>query len=177
MLLTAPVWHNAASQFLALEQRTVQGPVHQDSSFMMEDVVFFQIKQGADDLLLRAKRLLGVGENKGFTLEGADAVRLGPKPAHITAGSAYYQPNQEILTMLDEVVVETAKIVVKTPAMRYLAKFETIKSAADVELVGQGFNITGTSFMYNLNSGDLRVGKRVTFHYTPPAPEETILKQ
>ena len=174
ILLTFPFWHGAASRFLTIEQQSSkQGPVHQNSNFILEDVVFLQVKQGVEDLLLRAKRLHGTGENTGYDLEEADAKRLGPRPAHITSGNAHYDPDREILTMLDDVIVQTADLVVKTPAMRYLAKFETIKSAADVEMVGQGFNITGTTFMYNLASGNLRVGKRVIFRYTPSLNKQT----
>lgn len=135
---------------------------------MMEDVAFFQAKQGVADFQLKAKRLHGAGEDTGYDLEEAEAERLGPRPAHITGGNAHYDPEREILTMLDDVVVRTADLEVKTPAMRYLARFETVKSAADVEMKGKGFNITGTTFMYNLANGNLRVGKRVSFLYTPP---------
>jgi len=144
---------------------------------MLEDVVFMQVKQGVEDLLLRAKRLRGAGDDKGYDLEEADAKRLGPKPTHITGGYAHYDPDHEILTLLDDVIVQTPDIVVKTPAMRYLAKFETLKSAAEVEMVGQGFNITGTTFMYNLANGNLRVGKRVSFHYTPPLSQTNHPKE
>ncbi len=140
---------------------------------MMEDVVFLQVKQGVDDLLLHAKRLYGADDSQGFDLEQADAKRLGPSPFRITGGSAHYDPNQDILTMLDDVVVQTADLVVKTPAMRYLTRFATFKGAAEVELTGKGFNINGTSFMYNHESGYLRVGERVKFLYTPPSPQTT----
>lgn len=167
--LTAPLWHGALGRFLTLEQRSaLLEPGHPDARFQMEGIVFRQVKQGTDDLLLHAKRLHGMDEGRGFDLEEAEAKRLGPRPLSITGGSAHYDPDQQILTMQDDVVVQTADLSVKTPAMRYLAKFETIKSAAEVEIVGSGFTITGTSFMYNLSSGDLRVGKRVRCLYTPP---------
>lgn len=140
---------------------------------MMEDVVFRQVKQGVDDLLLHAKRLQGADDNQGFNLETAEAKRLGPRPLSIKGGSAHYNPEHEILTLLDEVVVQTADLVVKTPALRYLVKFATFKGATEVELTGSGFNINGTSFMYNHDNGTLRVGKRVKFLYTPPAPQAT----
>lgn len=171
ILLTAPLWHGAAAQFLSLEQRTsMKAPAHQDSSFMMEDVVFRQVQHGLDEYLLHALRLQGADQNKGFDLERVEAQRLGPNPFSISGGNAHYDPDQEVLTMLDDVVVHTADLVVKTPVLRYLAKFATFKGAAEVELIGQGFNISGTSFMYNHESGNLRVGQRVKFIYTPPAP-------
>ena len=174
LLLTSPLWHGTASQFLTIEQQSSKkGPIHQDSNFMMEDIAFLQAKQGVSDLLLHAKRLHGASEKEGFDLVDADAKRLGPRPAHITGGNAHYDPEKEILTILDDVIVQTADLVVKTSVMRYLARFETIKSAADVEMTGQGFNLTGNTFMYNLTSGNLRVGKRVSFLYTPPVKQIT----
>ncbi|MDD5758918.1 MAG: LPS export ABC transporter periplasmic protein LptC [Desulfobulbaceae bacterium] len=170
LLVTSPLWYGAAARFLTLEQKTSSTiPVHQDSNFSMEDVVFIQAKQGVNELLLRAKRLRGAGDNNGFDLDEADAKRLGTRPTHITGGSAHYDPEHEILTVLDDVVIKTNDLEVRTPAMRYLSKFETVKSAADVEMKGQGFFISGTSFMYNLASGNLRIGKRVNFLYTPPS--------
>lgn len=174
LLLTSPLWHGAAANFLTLEQQVSSAsPVHQDSNFSMEDVVFLQAKQGINELLLQAKHLRGAGENNGFFLEEADAKRLGPNPAHITGGNAHYDSRHEILTMLDDVVIKTRDLEVKTPVMRYLTKFETVKSAADVEITGQGFAISGTSFMYNLANGNLRIGKRVNFLYTPPSGQTT----
>lgn len=174
VLLSAPLWHDAASNFLRLEQRTSTPlPEHQDSSFHMEDIVFRQIKQGADELLLHAKLLRGADVNKEINLENAAVNRLGPNPFSITSGRAHYAPDQAILTMLDDVLIQTADLVVKTQAMRYLTKFATFKGATEVELIGQGFNINGTSFMYKYDSGDLRVGKRVNFLYTPPTPPAT----
>jgi LPS export ABC transporter protein LptC len=140
---------------------------------MMEEVDFSQIKQGVLDLRLRGLRLHGAGEGQGFDLEEATAQRLGPSPARITSGHAHYDPEKEILTMQDDVVLQTADLVIRTMAMRYLAKFETVKSAADVEMVGHGFNITGTTFMYNLATGNLRIGERVRFLYTPPPTPPT----
>ena len=178
IVLTSPLWHGPASRFLTLEHRvSTTAPVHQDSSFTMEDVAFYQVKRGADDLLLRAKRLRGAGDDKGYELEEADAKRLGSSPVHIISGNAHYDPERQILTMLDKVVVQTADLVVRTVAMRYLAKFDTIKSAAEVEMIGNGFNITGTSFMYNLTNRNLRVGKRVRFLYTPPPSPQSQGKQ
>lgn len=140
---------------------------------MMQDLVFRQVIQGADEFLLHARRLDGADQNKGFNLSQVKAERLGQNPFKISGGNAHYDPEQNILTMLDDVVAETAELVIKSQAMRYLTKFSTFKGATEVELSGKGFNISGTSFMYNHDSGNLRVGKRVNFQYTPAALQET----
>lgn len=173
LLLTAPLWHGAMASFLTLEQGPAKAMVHQDSSFLLEEVLFTQVSRDGDDLTLRAKRLHGTESGQGFSLEEADAKRPGPDPLHMSSGSAYYDPDQQILTALNHVVVETADLMVRTEALRYLVKYETLKSAAEVEIEGQGMVLTGTSFMYNLKSGALRVGQRVRFRYAPPASSST----
>ena len=77
---------------------------------MLEDVVFSQIRHGTEEAVVHAKSLHGTDDNSLFTLEGADARRLGPRPVHITGGNALYDPRTQILTILDNVVVETAEI-------------------------------------------------------------------
>lgn len=168
ILLTTPLWQGAMQRFLTLEQGPITAPFHQDSSFLLEDLLFSQINQGEEKgVTLRAKRAHGNEQGSGFDLEGTDVRRLGPNPLHITSGQAFFDPDRQILTLLEAVVVETADLVVRTPAMRYLAKYETLKSATEVEMTGNGMTLTGTSFMYNLKNGNLRVGQRVRFHYTP----------
>jgi LPS export ABC transporter protein LptC len=168
ILLTVPLWYGAMARFLTLGQvHTNTPPSHQDSRFTLEDVVFSQFRHGTEEAVVHAKSLHGTDDNSLFTLEGADARRLGPRPIHITGGNALYDPKTQILTILDNVVVETADLVVKTQALRYLTQFATLKSAADIEIVGQGLTITGTSFMYNLDSGVLRVGERVHCLFAP----------
>ena len=192
LLLSLPLWQGAMSRFLTLDPGAITAPLHQDSSFLLEEVLFDQTSRGGagqsppefdsvqsppqlagdEEVTLRARRVHGNDQGSGFTLEGADATRLGPRPLHISGGQAFFDPDRQILTLLDAVVVETADLVVRTPALRYLAKFETIKSAAEVEMTGKGMTLSGTSFMYNLQNGDLRVGERVRFHFTPALPRQ-----
>ena len=168
LLLTIPLWQGTIAQFLTLPQTPFTAPLHQDSSFMLEEVLYSEVTSGDETLALKAKRLHGKDQGSGFTLEGADAQRLGDNPLHITANNAFFDPEQQILTLMDDVVVETTSLLVRTQALRYLAKFEIMKSASEVALRGEGIELTGTSFMYDLRNGDLRVGERVHFLYTPP---------
>lgn len=172
ILLSAPLWHGPVADFLAIRHQALeQKPAHQDSNFTMEGVLFRQARQGVEELMLKAKRLRGAGQGKGFDLEGAEAKRLGGRLLHIRGGQAHYDPETEILTVLDDVAVQTDDFKLETPAMRYLARFETVKSAAAVTIQGHGFDVSGTSFMYNLANGTLRIGERVSFRYAPPLTE------
>ncbi len=172
MLLTLPLWQGAMTRFLTLEQGQATAPLHQDTSFLLEELLFREINHGGDALSFKAKRLHGRDQASDFSMEGIDATRLGPEPLHITGNSATFDQSRQILTLLDTVVVETAKLVVKADAMRYLLKFGVLKSAAEVEMKGEGIELSGTSFMYNVKSGGLRVGQRVHFLYTPPPSTE-----
>lgn len=167
LLLTLPLWHGALTRFLTLEHGKITTPLHQDSSFELHKVVFREIDSRGKSLLLKAKRLHGRDQASGFSLDGIDANRPGSAPLHISGNSATFDPARQILTILGSVVVETANLMVKTDAMRYLIKFDTIKSAAPVEMSAEGIDLSGTSFMYNLEKGTLRVGQRVHFRYTP----------
>jgi lipopolysaccharide export system protein LptA len=81
----------------------------------------------------------------------------------IKSGGAVYNTDQEIITLLDNVVVTSNDFVLKTDVMRYLIKFRKAKSAAAVQAVGRDMKISGNSFMYDLNNGGFRVGSRVHF--------------
>jgi len=172
ILLISPLWQGAVSHFLRIEQHgSWPSPSRQSSQFSMDDIVFRQARQGVNDILLRAKHLEGTEEGSGIDLDEAYAQRLGPQAAHIRGGHAHYDPAQAILTVIDDVVINTPELRVATPALRFLSRFQTVKSAADVAMQGQGFSLTGTSFMYNLANGNLRVGQRVSFLFTPGPPQ------
>lgn len=170
LLLSIPIWQGFAAQFLTIDQGITTPPVRQDKSFTLEGVAFTQTSFGIKDITLNAKRLLGTNETGTITMEEIDANRWGANPVHIVSGSAAYDPDQEIITLLDNVLVEAANLIIKTPFMRYLVKYDTIKSAGEVSIIGDNTTLSGTSFMYNLNTSGLRVGKRVHFRYTPVPP-------
>jgi len=172
ILLISPLWQGAASHFLRIEPNTSwPAPRQQGSQFSMDDIVFSQAKRGIHDILLRAKHLEGTDEGQGFDLDEAYAQRLSPQAAHIRGGHAHYDVGQAILTVVDDVVVKTPDLQVTTQALRFLSRFQTVKSAAEVAMQGEGFSLTGTSFMYNLATGDLRVGQRVSFLFSPIPPQ------
>lgn len=167
ILLSLPLWQSGAGHFLNIEQGPFTPPVRQDKSFTLEGLEFTQTTQGFREVIIRAKRLHSSSESDTITLEDVNANRFGKTPLHIVSGSAAYDPNREIVTLMDEVLMEAADLVIKTPVMRYLVNYDTIKSAAEVSVTGTEIKLTGTTFMYNLNSGDMRIGKRVNFLYTP----------
>lgn len=170
IILSIPLWQGFAGRFLTIEQGAVAPPVRQETNFTLEGVTFSQTTHGVRDVTLKAKHLFTSNENGIITMDEIDANRLGNNPVHIISGSAVYDPDKEIITLLDDVLVEAANLVIKTPFMRYLVKHETIKSAGEVSITGDEITLRGTSFMYNLITSDMRIGKRVHFTYTPVLP-------
>ena len=163
LLLLMPFWREPVAGFLAVEQRAVVDSARQKSSFVMDGVRLSQTKKGREEMRLSARRLRSNDDQTVLYLEETetDLFDKAGEVIHLKGGSAVYEVNREILTVLDDVVLITGKMVMTTTVMRYLVRFGRVKSAAPVELLGDGMNITGTSFMYDLNGGVLRVGSRV----------------
>lgn len=167
ILMTIPIWQGWAGRFLRIEQGLSKPPVRHDQSFTLEEISFAQASKGVLDISLVADALHGTSDNNGMSLHGITAQRHGANPLRVESGSALYEPQQAVITLLDEVMMKTPDLTVHTPFMRYLINFDTAKSAADVAITGREISLTGTSFMYNLRTKDFRVGKRVLFTYSP----------
>jgi len=170
ILLSLPLWQSPAARFLAIDQGILAPPVRRDSGFSLEGVSFSQTSAGIEDITLQAKRLHGKNADAVITLEEMTAQRLGDHPVRVESGTAIYDPDQDIATLVDDVRLETDDLTVSTPFMRYLLKHDTIKSAAEVSVTGKEVRLSGTSFMYNMQTKAIRVGERVRFTYEPLAP-------
>ena len=165
VLLTMPLWWGKAAEFLTISKHLARAYAPTDTSLEMQTVVLLQSNNGQTDLLLHASRMYTKEDQRLIYIENANA-RVGDpaKPVKITSGQALYDTATDIMTLMDEVRVVTANnYILTTPVMRYLTKFRKAKSAAAVDVQGEGMKITGTSFLYDLNNGDFRVGSRVHF--------------
>lgn len=163
VLLTMPLWWNRAAEFLTITKHPPKAQKATDTSLEMWKVVLLQSNNGEPDLLLHASRMYTKEDQRLIYLENAKAQVGDPaKPLMVESGEAIYDTAQEIMTLLDGVRVVTANnYILTTPVMRYLTKYRKAKSAAEVEVQGQGMKISGTSFFYDLNTGGFRVGSRV----------------
>ncbi len=168
-MATIPLWQAGMGRFLRLGPSPLTVVRQQISSFEIAGLTFAQRQDGQAEVTVRARDLSG-GQDGDYTLNEAQADRLGPHPLHLSGGQAVYDPQTGILTVTDAVTIDTQDLKINTEALRYLLRFDTIKSAAPVEITGQGIQLTGTSFRYNTQTGYLRVGSRVKFLYTPPPP-------
>lgn len=162
----SPLWWGGVADFLTLERQTATTTQENppDSSFTMLGVILAQAKGGKEDIRLHAERMYSEEDQSVIFLRQTKTALLGKNDSvvNVTGGEAIYDTKQQILTLLEDVTIVTDdNTVVNTPVMRYLSKYKKLKSAAEVELLSEGMSITGTSFMYDLLTGNLRVGRRV----------------
>jgi len=164
LVLMAPFWHGRAADFLRVDSEYPDDAAPPQTSIELRRVVISQAKAGRDELWLTADRLYSRRNQQVYILENADA-RLaggGGGPVTVKSGSASYDTGKQILTLLDNVdVVTPDQFHLSTSVMRYLVKFGVLKSAAAVDLSGDGVRVAGTSFSYGLRTGNIRVGGRV----------------
>jgi len=165
VVVLSPIWWGAAADFLTIEAiKHGQGPGgHPQSSFTMQQVKISQAENGKEEIRLDAPRLYSKSGQDVLVFEEPVTRLVGnsEKPVTIKGGSAVYETNKQIITLLDDVELNSPDTQVNTSALRYMVKYKKVKSAASVEVNTNGMRIIGTSFFYDLVSGDFRVGKRV----------------
>ncbi len=164
-IILMPLWWGMAADFLTIHQ-VVTGHGTPENSLEMHKAVLQQYKNGRQDVLLHANKMYSMDNQRLIYMEDVVA-SLGDqeKPVEVKSGEGIYNTGQEILTILDDVQVIGKDFDIKTSVMRYLVKHHRLKSAADVLAVSRDMKISGTSFMYDLKSGDFRVGSRVHFEF------------
>lgn len=127
----------------------------------MEKVVLVQNRDGCEEFVLNAARV-----NKGIhedilELEEVEAQLIDGdgRPAILTGGEAFYHTGQQIVTVLDNVLLQMPDgQKMKTEALRYLAKYRKIKTAEEVWLSDEKGQVFGGNLYYNLVDGNFRVG-------------------
>ena len=164
-MLLAPLWWGGVVKFLTVEEiKQELGSLGQAiSSFAMQRVTLSQAENGKEEIRLDAVRLYSQDGQDVLFLDQpvADLVGNPQKPVTIKGGSAVYENDKQILTLLKDVELLSTDTEVTTSVLRYFTKYKKVKSAAEVEINSDGMRITGTSFFYDLVNGDFRVGKRV----------------
>lgn len=163
LLLSGPLWWGSIASFLQVENKSTKWVPRPESSFILAGAFLSQSTDGKDEIFLHAGRIYSQKNQSVMQLRDVEALILGEKDQsfNMKGGQASYDSEKEILTILDDVMVVMENVKVVTSALRYLTKFKKVKSAADVELIGEGMRVSGTSFMYDLQTGDFRIGKRV----------------
>lgn len=167
LLVASPVWKPALEDFLTphgnLKVKT--GDAVPDKSFILTDVQLSRYENGQADLELNAARVKsGPSGMDSFHLQKIDALLFadGKEKAHITGGEGFYDGDQQILTLVEDVaVVARNQYELRSEALRYLITYKTVKTAAEIYFTSKDFTVRGTGMSYNLDSGAYRVGGRV----------------
>ncbi len=164
LVLTSFLWWDFAAQFLNPKKEINRTAIKAERNFAMEGVTLVQSRDGQEEFLLKAKKVTSKDDQKVLLLDNADAVLLGTtRTVNISGKEAVYDTEKQIITVSNDVQLVTSEgHVLHTSVLRYLTKFKKVKSAAEMDFSGEGMKITGTSFYYDLNTSDFRVGSRVT---------------
>jgi len=163
-LVLAPLWLQPLSDFLDPEQsRKISKSAEPQRNFRMDSITLVQIRDAQEEFLLNADSVVSSDNQETLELQNPRAVLKGSSDKiRVSGQEAVYETEKEILTILKDVKLLLEEgTEVDTQVIRYLARFRKVKSAAALDFKGKDMRVTGTSFFYDLNSGNFRVGKRV----------------
>jgi LPS export ABC transporter protein LptC len=166
-MISGPLWWSGAGDLLKPRVDFEEHPApatEQLQFFVMEDVLLTQNRQGRDEFVLAAARVNSGIHEDVLELEEISARLFDPdgRAALLTGGEAFYHSGRQIITILDNVRLQTVDgQEMKTEALRYLIKFKKVKTAEDIRLTSDKGQVVGGNFSYGLGDGNFRVGGRV----------------
>ncbi len=166
LAVSFPFWQPLFASFLAIHIAERPPAENRDQRLQMEDVILNQYNQGRLELVLKAAGVQNSEfETEEYHLQQVDCLLMDDKGESTTirGGEALFSVRHNVVTIVDDVQVETqgGKYRLTTDAMRYLTAYQVLKTATPVHLTSEEAEVHGGSMMYNLRSGDFRVGKRV----------------
>ncbi|MDT8335343.1 MAG: LPS export ABC transporter periplasmic protein LptC [Desulfurivibrionaceae bacterium] len=167
-VLSAPLWWPMAGALLEPRGDFDAPPppvISQLKSFVMEQVVLTQHRNGREEFVLEAARINSGIHEDVLEMEKIEARLFGAdgRPAVLTGGEAFYHTGREIITVIDDVLVQTPEgREMRTAALRYLVKYRKVKTAEAVLLTDDNLRVAGNNLFYDLVDGTLRLGGGVS---------------
>jgi LPS export ABC transporter protein LptC len=169
LLVSSPFWRPGLVDFLT--PRYGFSPVSEDDraagGYSMSGVTMTRSVDGRPEAILSADTVKsGRWDGDDYYMEEIDALLFdeGEIKAHVISGEGYYDVNEKILTLVDNVSVMVGDTYeLRTEALRYLLPYKTLKTGMDIFFKSQDIIIEGTGMRYNFETGDYRVGGRVKF--------------
>jgi LPS export ABC transporter protein LptC len=164
VMASSPWWWSAAGELLKPRgdfAYPAPPPIEQLKSFVMDGVVLTQHRDGRDEFILKAARVNSGLHEDVLVLEEIEARLFGADggAAILTGGEALYHTGRQIITVLDNVRIQTpAAQEMRTAALRYLIKYRKVKTAEAVTLVDAKARVTGGNMFYDLGDGNFRFG-------------------
>ncbi|MFO7605292.1 MAG: LPS export ABC transporter periplasmic protein LptC [Desulfurivibrionaceae bacterium] len=163
-IFSAPLWWPMGEALLK-PRGDFDAPLPPDishlKSFVMEQVVLSQYRQGREEMILNAARINSGIHEDVLEMEKIEAQLFDSdgRSAFLTGGEAFYHTGQEIITVIDDVLVQTPEgREMRTEALRYLVKYRKVKTAEAVLLTGDNLRVAGNNLFYDLVDGQLRIG-------------------
>ena len=166
VVLLYPLWGDFVKKFLTVnvdEMNFVKQLVSKENpQFRMEGFTLYQTGNGKLELKLLADAVLsGDPGTSEYRLKGVHCTLYGEDEQEtiITGGQALYVTEQQLITIVDEVVVNgnNGEFLLETDALRYFTFYKVAKTATPVVLKNDKGIIRGDSMMYNMKTGGFRI--------------------
>ena len=172
-ILTGPFWWTTAGELLKprggdASRRSDQPAGSQSQVFVMDRVVLISNRGGVDEFILKAARVRSDIHEEQLKMEDVEAKLTGAdgRSTVLTGGEALYDTNRQIVTVLDNVRIQTPDgQLMKTEALRYLTRYRKVKTAEDVWLGDERVQVSGGNLLYDLVDGNFRIGGRVSVDF------------
>lgn len=170
LLLSWPIWGGTVSRFLvpvgdpasslvAPSQETTKG-----AGFTMEGVLFSQLKNGARDWQIQARRLYTGEDPDRMQLETVEAqvYKNAQRRFVITGQEGEYNSKKKVLLMRNGVKVQAENgMLVQSDSLSYDDQSRKITSKAPVQITDKGIVVHGKGMDYDMQQGSYDVGGRV----------------
>ncbi len=169
LLLSWPIWGRAITRVLAprgglavslaAPQATTTG-----AGFSMEGVLFSQLKNGARDWQIQARRLYAGEDQDRMQLETVEAqvFKNAERRFVITGQEGEYNSKAKILIMRNGVKVQAENgMLVQSDSISYDDQARKITTTAPVQITGKGMDIHGKGMDYDMQKDSYDVSGRV----------------
>ncbi|MDG4475997.1 LPS export ABC transporter periplasmic protein LptC [Thiovibrio frasassiensis] len=177
LLLFWPVWGGTLSRLLAprggLEAPGTLAPPQaagkDDAGFMMDNVLFSQLKNGSRDWEIQAKHLYTGKDQDRMQLEAVEAqvFKNDKRKFVITGKEGEYNSKKKILILRNQVRVQAENgFLVQSDSLSYDDQTRKITTAAPVQITDKGIGIQGKGIDYDMQkeSYDVRGRVKVDIH-------------
>jgi LPS export ABC transporter protein LptC len=170
-LLLAPLWWRPAGRLLRPRVTAFtpsQEPGQLLNTFVLRRVTMTQSRDGVDELLVKAERVQSGQSADELRMFAVDGQMIGERrTVRVNGGEAEYDSIRQIFTVYDRVrLVTTDGYRLETEVLRYFPRFRKVKTAEMVNLAGPGVQLRGEGMVYDMYSGDFRVGGRVAVDFS-----------
>lgn len=168
LAVTGPLWWGGAAVMLspqssdpaANRSRTEQRP----QAFVMDDVLIKQHVDGVEVWDIRSKQASSFDSGETLLFEGivADLYRDNEVLFHIVSNGGQHEQKKQSLELSGDVLVKHKKGgTLETQQLFYLEKTSRITTKTPVRMTGEGMEVRGEGFDYDLNTGAYMVSGRV----------------